>query len=177
MPNEGKKFEQDWKNSIPQDVYYFRLKDTPSSFGQDSGSVRFTLSSPFDCFVFYSGKLFPLELKSTKDKSISIQRSKDEPTKMIKYNQIVGLKESSKYNGVFPGFVFNFRESETYWLSIEKFMEFLSNNDKKSINENDVIEYNGILIGRKKKRVRYIYNIYDLLEKIGSDKNGENNII
>lgn len=166
MPNEGKKFEKDWKDSIPNDVYYFRVKDTPSSFGQDSSIVRFTLSSPFDCFIFYKGILFPMELKSTKEKSISIQRNKNEPSKMIKYNQIIGLQQANVYDGIYSGFIFNFRESETYWLSIDKFMDFLSENDKKSINEKDIIKYNGILIDKVKKKVHYKYDIYDLLSNI-----------
>lgn len=169
MPNKGKVFEQDWKNSIPNDIYYFRLKDTPSSFGQNNSVVRFTLSSPFDCFVFYKDALFPMELKSTKDKSLSIQRSKEEPSKDIKYHQIIGLQEASKFDGIYPGFVFNFRESETYWISIENFMKFLSNSTKKSINEKEVVDFGGIMIKRTLKKVHYSYDIYDLLLKIKTE--------
>ena len=87
MNKDGKLFEEQWKRSIPEDVYYLRLKDNPSSFGKDSSFVRFTLNNPFDCLVFYNGFLFPLELKSTSSKSISIQTKKEDKGKMIQINQ------------------------------------------------------------------------------------------
>ena len=164
MNKDGKKFEQQLKKSIDNNkMYYFRLKDNPSSFGCDSASVRFTLNNPYDCFVFYNGFLFPMELKSTELSSISIQRNKDEKGKMIKMNQIKGLLDSNRYDRIFSGFLFDFRSTEnTYWLSIENFDLFLSENDKKSINEKDVIKYKGILVEKERKRTQYIYNIEKL---------------
>ena len=164
MNKDGKEFEQQWKKSVSDDMYYLRLKDSPSSFGQDSTYVRFTLNNPYDCFIFYNHFLFPMELKSTESTSISIQRNKEEKGKMIKINQINGLSESNKYNGVFAGFVFDFRSTtNTYWLSIDNFNLFLYENDKKSINEKDIIKYKGIKIEKEKKRVKYIYRIDKLL--------------
>lgn len=164
--NEGKKFETQWKKSVPNDVYYLRIKDSASSFGQDSAATRFTLQNPFDCFVFYNGNLFPMELKSTQSSSFSIQRFPSDKNKMIKLNQIKGLLEASNYNNIFSGFIFNFRESETYWLNIKNFMMFLSDSEKHSINENDIINYHGIMINKKIKRTRYEYDIRKLLDEI-----------
>ena len=74
------------------------------------------------------------------------------------------MYESNKYNGVFAGFVFDFRSTtNTYWLSIDNFNLFLYENDKKSINEKDIIKYKGIKIEKEKKRVKYIYRIDKLL--------------
>ena len=160
MNKDGKIFETQWKESVDKDMYYFRIKDNPSSFSKDSSSVRFTLNNPYDCFIFYNRFLFPLELKSTELTSISIQRNKNQKNKMIKINQIEGLSESNKYDGVFSGFIFDFRSSGfTYWMGIEDFLLFLQENDKKSINEKDIIKYNGILIEKEKKRIYYKYNI------------------
>ena len=168
MNKDGKIFEQQWKNSIDKEkMYYFRLKDNPSSFGRDSVSVRFTLNNPYDCFIFYNRFFFPMELKSTELTSISIQRRKEDNGKMIKINQINGLLEANEYDGIFPGFIFDFRLSgNTYWLSINNFNLFMIENDKKSINEKDVIKYKGININKTKKRIRYVYDIEELLLNI-----------
>lgn len=178
MNKDGKNFEQQWKKSVNSEMYFFRLKDSPSSFGRDSTFVRFTLDNPYDCFIFYNRFLFPMELKSTELSSISIQRCKEDKGKMIKLNQIDGLSESNKYDGIFAGFVFDFRNTEnTYWLSINDFNLFLLNNDKKSINEKDIIKYKGIKIDKTKKRVKYTYDIYKLLNEIVRNFNGQNNNI
>lgn len=176
MNKDGKNFEQQWKKSITNDMYYLRLKDSPSSFGQDSNFVRFTLDNPYDCFIFYNRFLFPMELKSTELSSISIQRDKTDKGKMIKLNQINGLSDCNRYRGIFAGFIFDFRSTDnTYWLNIDGFNLFLLENDKKSINEKDVIKYKGIRINKEKKRVKYIYDIYELLNKIVRDYNGSSN--
>lgn len=158
--NEGKVFEEDWKKSIPSDCYYFRIKDSPSSFGQDSSKARFTLKNPFDAFIYCYPNLFPTELKSTKGTSISIQQDKNDKGKMIKFNQIEGLTEAANYKGIIPGFIFNFRKyGKTYFLHIDDFNKFLNDTDKKSINITNVIEYGGIEIIGEIKRVRYKYYI------------------
>lgn len=171
LENLGKKFENQWKKSVTEGMYYLRLKDNPSSFGQDSSFVRFTLNNPYDCFIFYNRFLFPMELKSTQSTSISIQREKGEKGKMIKIHQIQGLTEANGYDGIFAGFVFDFRETEnTYWMDIEDFNVFLSETDKKSINEKDIIKYKGIMVSKIKKKVNFSYNLQELLQKI-SERN------
>ena len=175
MNIDGKLFEEQWKRSIPEDVYYLRLKDNPSSFGKDSSFVRFTLNNPFDCLVFYNGFLFPLELKSTSSKSISIQTKKEEKGKMIKINQIEGLSKSNKYENIFSGFLFDFRESEkTFWMGINDFLKFQEENNKKSINEKDIIKYNAIEVEKEKKKTRYVFSVKKLIEDVVV-KNGEKN--
>ena len=175
MNKDGKLFEEQWKRSIPEDVYYLRLKDNPSSFGKDSSFVRFTLNNPFDCLVFYNGFLFPLELKSTSSKSISIQTKKEEKGKMIKINQIEGLFKSNKYENIFSGFLFDFRESEkTFWMGINDFLKFQEENNKKSINEKDIIKYNAIEVEKEKKKTRYVFSVKKLIEDVVV-KNGEKN--
>lgn len=175
MNKDGKLFEEQWKRSIPEDVYYLRLKDNPSSFGKDSSFVRFTLNNPFDCLVFYNGFLFPLELKSTSSKSISIQTKKEEKGKMIKINQIEGLSKSNKYENIFSGFLFDFRESgKTFWMGINDFLKFQEENNKKSINEKDIIKYNAIEVEKEKKKTRYVFSVKKLIEDVVV-KNGEKN--
>lgn len=166
--NEGKKFEEDFKNSMPEDVYFYRLRDSASAFGQNNSNskVRFTPKNDYDCLMYKFPYFFPVELKSTKQSSIGLEREKGDK-KSIKLSQIEGLEKSSKFKGVQAGFLLNFRElEETYWLDIKDFLRFYNTEIKKSINRNDVINYNGILCKGMKKRVRYRYNIQNLIEKI-----------
>lgn len=170
--NSGKHFEKDWAKSINKGkIYYMRLKDSPASFGQDSKFVRFTANNPYDNFCFYKRTLFPFELKHTKNKFFSIQREKKEKNKMIKLNQIEGLTYASKYEGVEAGFVFNIKDEEkntnhTYWLDIKDFNRFLEESDKKSINENDIINYGALYIDSTLKKVSYTYEVEELFAEI-----------
>lgn len=166
MKNSGKVFEEALKKSVDEKtMYYYRLKDPASSFGQDSSKTRFSLSNEYDCFIFYKSNLFTLELKSTEQSSMSIQREKSEKSKMIKLNQIDGLNRSGKYNNTHSGFMLDFRTTKnTYFLSIDEFMRFLNESDKKSINEKDVIEYNGVVVESKLLQVNYRYNLVKLFD-------------
>ena len=47
MKNPGKKFEEDFKNSIPVDMYYWRIADSAMSWGEGE-NIRFTPKNPFD---------------------------------------------------------------------------------------------------------------------------------
>lgn len=68
---DGKKFEEDVKDSIPSEHWTYRPQDSSSSFSNTSSS-RFTNNSHSDLFVMsgINNTLYSLELKSTKEKSI-----------------------------------------------------------------------------------------------------------
>ena len=95
---------------------------------------------------------------------------------MIKAHQINSLVKFAQQEGVFAGFLFNFRDGEdisnnvTYWLSIQNFSKFLCENDKQSINKLDCIEYGAIIIEQKIKRTHYTYNIKKMLEDIRKEE-------
>lgn len=164
--NEGKIFENNFKKSIPSDVFYLRLKDSAASFGRDSVATRFALKNPYDALLFNGKFLFAFELKSTDGTSFSIQKEKSESSKMIKKHQIDGLNNASTYNNVRAGFILDFRNSNTWFISIADFLNFISNTEKKSINEKDVKAYNGIVIDKYKKKINYTYDIDKLLNSI-----------
>jgi len=163
--NAGKDFEQQFQKSIPKDVYYLRIKDTANNFTRSSNS-RFATLNPFDFLLFKTNVLFPFELKSTKGTSFSIQFDKSEKGKDIKKHQIECLEYAASFQNILSGFLFDFRNSNTYWLSIENFCNFLKSTNKKSINEKDVISHNGIVVEKKLLRVKYKYNIDKLLNDI-----------
>lgn len=175
IKNQGKVFENSFRDSVPEDVYFYRLRDPASSFNpNDQSGLRFSITNDYDCFIFYKDSFFPIELKSTQGTSMSIQFTKEERSKMIKINQINGLMKAQKHEGVYAGFLLNFRKTEhTYWLSIKDFYLFYKFTDKKSINEKDIQENNGILIPQVKKRVRYTYDVSKMIELIkGKYNNG-----
>lgn len=132
---------------------------------------RFTLKSPFDDLHFYNGHLFCFELKHTKYKSISIQRTPNDSDGMIHAHQINSLINLSQYKGVHAGFIFNFRDEEaveeyTYYMSIDNFSNFLVESEKKSINKMDIVQHGGIIVESRKIRTLFDYNVEKLLEDI-----------
>ena len=89
---------------------------------------------------------------------------------MIKAHQLEGLIEVSLNDGMYGGFVLNFRdedlnEESTYYLSIEKMDEFLLETHKKSINETDcrmrALPMDSIL-----KRTKYTYDVDKMITDI-----------
>lgn len=173
IKNKGKVFENDWKSSVPEYCLNVRLPDPPQSFTQRS-DTRFSHKNPCD-FVMFSSKhrlFFPTELKSTKNKSMSVQLTKeDNPNSMIKHHQIKSLTEMNKYDYVEAGFVLNFRNEEensqiTYWQSISNFNEMMKQVNKKSFNEIDLLVYGAINITGQKKRTHYTWNVNELLDEI-----------
>ena len=166
--NTGKIFEEAIKKSIEKvdNTYYYRLRDPASSFNQ-TDNLRFSIQNDYDCLMYQFPHFYPLELKSTKGTSFSIQFEKPQKGKMIKLNQIKGLTKASDVNGVYAGFMFNFSEkARTYWLDIKHFNEFVDSTEKKSINEKDIVDLGGILINQKLKKVNYSYDIEHMISDI-----------
>lgn len=159
MANPGKRFETDFKNSIPDDTYYLRLHDSSIGFDIENSTQRFALKSPFDCVLYRKGKMYALELKTTLLSSVSYLGS----SPMIKEHQIKELIKASEY-GITAGFILNFRKTEhTYFLPIAQF-EFLRQTlDKKSFNEKD-LQGLVIEIPQRKLRVNYRYDLSVLWE-------------
>lgn len=163
--NEGKKFEEDFKKSIPDSYYWIRLRDPAQSFGGQN-NLRFSLKNPYDLLIYTDGFLFPLELKSTKGTSFSFKGS----SPMIKQQQIDDLTKAATYKGIIPGFIFNMRKyTKTYFLHINNFNKFLSQTDKSSINQQDIIDFGGIEIVGKLKKVRYQYMIWELINYLKTE--------
>ena len=98
------------------------------------------------------------ELKSTKGTSI--------PYTMIKDNQIKGLTEASKHD-IVPCFIFNYREKNnaTYFMLIDDFLYMKNELQKKSFNIQDLEKYGAIYIKSEKKRIRYKYDVNDMVNQ------------
>jgi len=170
--NSGKIFEDQLKASIPDYALLYKIPDVSRKYGESSEKIaRNNLKAcknPFD-FILWNSKtrvLFALECKTVKGKSIAFEREGDKECKGIHWHQIKGLTKWSEYDGICAGFIIEFREIETtIFLNIKEFNKLIDLNDKKSFNIKDLesagIKY--IIIPQKLKRIRYTYDIEELL--------------
>jgi recombination protein U len=160
----GKIFENDFKKSIPEDVFYLRLKDS-GGFG-NSEATRFSSFNIADCIVYDGNNLFILELKSHQGKSL--------PLSCIREKQIEGLFSAGNFLNIVSGIIVNFRDVEqTYFLNVEGLIKFMGTSERKSIPL-DYFREHGVIIHQVKKKVHYTYllNIFldgYKLKPIGKD--------
>lgn len=166
--NSGKQFEQQFKKSVPEYCFYYRIKDSTGTFS-GGDKLRFSSIQPCDAFLFdgKSRTFYALELKSTKGTSFSfedINADNKQPKKMIHKHQIMCLKNIATYSGTVSGFVFNFRdekntEERTYFQNIYDFEKMIKNLNKKSFNESDLLSCPHVVIHGIKQRVHYKWDI------------------
>jgi penicillin-binding protein-related factor A (putative recombinase) len=170
--NVGKVFEEDLKKSADeQGIFFYRIKDVNPMFLKPNTRVS---KNDFDSFIYKKPNLFPIELKSSGQRSVSFDE------KIIKQHQIDALKEAAEYEGLIAGFIFNFREYDnfTVFIHIKDFLEiqylsqskisehrFKSKLNKSSIGL-DICKEVGIEIHSVKKTTRHRYYINKLLDQL-----------
>ncbi|ASZ03843.1 MULTISPECIES: hypothetical protein [Bacillus] len=169
--NQGKVFEANIeKSAAGQKLFFYRIKDVNPVFLKRGAAVS---KNKYDCFLHFKGYLFPLELKSTKDKSIAFQE------KIIKPQQIKHLKEATQYPNVIPGFLFQFREPENkvYFVHINDFLTYkniaekqLKHTYKNKVNKASIpiaiCEEIGTEVRSMKKKVNYTYYLNKLCDDL-----------
>ncbi|MBU8607901.1 Holliday junction resolvase RecU [Bacillus pumilus] len=173
--NLGKVFEANIQQSAKdQGLFFYRIKDVnPMALKQNFGVSK----NKYDCILFANGHLFPLELKSTKSKSVSFSKS------MIKPQQIKHLKEAAECEGVIPGFLFNFREPENrvFFVHIKDFLTYKNIAEKQlahtyisKVNKSSIpigiCEEIGTEVRWMKKKVNYTYYINKMCESVVSKR-------
>lgn len=161
MVNTGKKFEENWKSSVPNNVFYYRFRDSATSWS-NNGMTRFTISNIADCMLYdcFSG-LHLIELKSIKGKSIPLAKIIGNKTKE---KQIKDLYEANKNVGIFCSLIVFFSDVERcFSLDVDKFIEFVKTETKKSIPIS-FFEENGTEITVKKLKTNYRFDIENWLE-------------
>lgn len=167
----GKLFESDFSKSIPEYCWFKRLNDNAASWSGGE-NTRFTSNNECDYLMFddMTRTMYALEMKSTQGTLTFWREDFEDKTKkqsfMIKKNQIKGLHKWSKHL-MNCGFIFNLRnkDNRTYFIMIDEFLDYTNTIDKKSINEDDILQMNPIIIQNEKKRTRYKYNIELFLEE------------
>ena len=162
----GKVFEDNWKKSVPGNIWIYRPPDAAQSFNQSS-NLRFSQKSPCDYMMFDGYHFFCLELKSVAGKSISFERDKKDKG-VIHYHQIEYLKSCLNFKNVIPGLIIDFRGADNTWfLHIKEWDGLINSIDKKSFNESDLLSYSHpILISKKKLKVNYRYNIQQFIDDV-----------
>ena len=171
--NTGKIFEQEIHEAVKKYnkehcdvVYYHRVKDPASSFGGGGGNTRFSMKNEYDLILYKYPIFFALELKSNGGTSFSFSRNdKLEKGKDIKHSQISSLMEAGSYYGTVAGLILNFRKyEETYFVRISDFYRFQNETEKKSINRDDVLKLNPIVIPQTIKKVKYDFDMSSILD-------------
>lgn len=160
--NIGKIFEEEFKNSVSKEHWYYRFKDGTAAYNKDieNKKIRFQAKNICDCQVMANDKLFLLELKNTKGYSL--------PLSNIKSNQVEGLSGINHKN-IEAYFIICFRDKEKcYAVQAMKIKEFIESEKRKSIPV-DWCKGNGIEIPMIKKKVRYKYDL-DILFNWRGDK-------
>lgn len=163
MKNLGKIFEDNWRKSVPDYAFYYRFRDSGSTFYGGNQNLRFSASNIADCFINDPRTgLHLIEQKNHKGKSIPLSciigtRKNDKPT--TKERQIVDLYEANKYTGVFSHLVVFFSDVERcFSLPINKLIRFIKEEDRKSIPI-EYFEENGEEIRVEKLRTNYRFDI------------------
>lgn len=162
----GKVFEENWKKSVPENIWIYRPPDAAQSFNQSS-NLRFSQKSPCDYMMFDGNHFFCLELKTVAGKSISFERTKKDKGE-IHYHQIEYLKSCLSFKNIIPGLIIDFRGTDNTWfLHIKEWDGLINSIDKKSFNESDLLSYSyPILISKKKLKVNYRYNIQQFIDDV-----------
>lgn len=163
--SKGKNFESEFKQSCQeQGIWIHRIKDNQLSY-----STSFSTSeNPYDFIVFTNSTLYLVECKCTNLSSLTVARDKkEEKNKMIKKHQIDSLWKDSRYDNVIGVLLIDFKTSNnTYLLSIDDFMGWYNNSDKKSISEKEIIALNPVKVQKELKKTKYRYDIETAFEQL-----------
>ena len=168
MKNEGKKFEEDFRDSVPSDIYYYRFRDGTANYaGTKNENTRFQHTNICDCILYDRVVLCFNEQKSYTGVSVTHKaflssNAKTEEGKLKKIKQMV----DAQMHGIHAGYLFNMRDiDETYFVYADKVYQHVTTADRKSIPL-DYIREHGYKLKAKKKRVRWRYDIKDMLNSI-----------
>lgn len=167
--NKGKEFEQEFKMSIPNEIWYYRLKDGTASWGANkcpkcgtelARNTRFQTSNISDCHLYKCPSSFYIELKNTKENRLN--------KASVRQSQIMQMTDATKHNGQYAGLLVRFElKQECYYIGIEQFVNYLEQKATKSMPYKAISEQ-GIRLEGCLKRTKMKYNIMELLIKIES---------
>lgn len=162
MANLGKIFEDNWRLSVPDDIFFYRFRDSSGGWN-GSTKTRFTPSNIADCLleVPFVG-LILAELKSHKGRSIPLSCIAGNKTKE---KQMEDLAKANKFASVYSCIIVFFSDLERcFELGIDEYFLFLATTDRKSIPI-EYFEEHGIEIKVEKLRTNYRYDIDSWLKE------------
>jgi len=142
---DGKKFEDDFKKSVPDSWTCLRLKDAGG--WSNAENTRFTVKNVCDFILFDTHCLFLLELKSHLGVSIPAANFR-QLDGLLKYQ---GKQNCSQY------FVLNYRKyNETYIMELQDIQDCLRG--RKSVPVS-LCRERGVKLPQTIKRTRYRYDL------------------
>ena len=159
--NSGKRFEENFKKSIPEQIAYIRLKD--GGGWSDANNTRFTPKNECDFILYDNRNMFMLELKSHKGKSIPYTaiKSADKSKENVLHKAFKFVERLCEFEekGVVAGFIFNFADvEETYYVPAIGVLSHMLNSGRKSFELDWARSFSEIRISKKMK-VNYRYDV------------------
>ena len=176
---EGKRFERDFKASVPLDTWCYRLRDSPISYygGSEAEGIRFAQDNICDFFLYRAPALYLLELKTVGTRSAALASlfGKYDPDKHAykKQKHLQDMAFAATRQGLQALVVLNYRLSEhTYALPADTVLRFveqaIDNGGRKSIPESWCQE-NGIAVAARQLRVNWRYDVAGMMEALGDE--------
>lgn len=157
MKNNGKRFEDNFRDSIGGEIFFYRFRDGTSNWSRGEGT-RFQQTNMCDCEMFDGSRLFLLELKSVVGKSL--------PFANIKEHQVRELYNASCYKNIRAGFLIEFSSlNRVFYISAKKLKEYMENSGRKSIPLS-YLESKGLEIEVTKLKVNVRLNIEKFIKEV-----------
>lgn len=181
--NEGKRFERDFKASVPPDVWCYRLRDSPVSYYGGSGAegIRFAQDNICDFVLYRAPTLYLLELKTVGTPSAALTSlfGKSDSEKRC-YKKQRHLQDMAKAEQDAAGLralvVLCYRRTaHTYAVPARDVLEWVeraADGGRKSIPEQFCKNY-GTPVAARRLRVNWRYDVAGMMEKI-EGRNDEN---
>ena len=172
--NEGKRFERDFKASVPPDAWCYRLRDSPISYygGSDAEGIRFAQDNICDFFLYRAPTLYLIELKTVGTPSAALTSlfGKYDPDKHA-YKKQKHLQDMAKAEQAATGLralvVINYRRTgHTYAVPARDVLEWVeraANGGRKSIPEEFCVNH-GTPVSARRLRVNWRYDVAALLD-------------
>lgn len=171
--NTGKRFEADFKASIPKDAWLYRLRDSPVTYGgMEDSAIRFASDNICD-FILYRRGLYLLELKtvSTPSASLTAMFGKFDPDKQRykKQKHLEDMADAARVDGVSPLVVISYQNTRQTWAipaaDVLEFVHTAIHGGRKSIPQPWCAEH-GIRIAQHQLRVNWRYDVDGLLKRL-----------
>jgi len=174
--NSGKRFEKDFKDSVPKGTWFYRFRDSPISYygGSDNENIRFAQDNICDCQLYLFPHLHLIELKSVATTSAALTTlfGKFDPDKRRykRQHHLEDMDAAAQHPGILSTVVINYSGTyHTYAVPARKVLGFLNEainfGGRKSIPESWCRE-NGLPVGQRQLRVNWRYDVARLLEDL-----------
>lgn len=154
----GQRFEENFRKSIDlndPDLFFYRFKDGTANWSQND-LTRFQAHNISDCMIFYKNKLFILELKTHKGKSL--------PLNCIRESQYKEMYNANLKNSVYSMIIIFFSDiNECYAINISDLIKFKDNSERKSISLS-FLQENGFKIDSQQLKTNFRFKIKKFLD-------------